>query len=263
MDGKAIFPSWNAKFPLLVIAHRGLSGLAPENTLSAFKKAIEVGSDMIELDIHFSKDRAVVVIHDDRLERTTTGRGSVGDYELKELKKLDAGSWFGAKFTGETIPTLDELLALARGKILVNIEIKKGSSPFPIADLSAQAFTQVKKAGMIEQVLFSSFHPPALEIIRGKKSPARIALLFHRSWNSVREITSGRRYTALNLKARHLTAGKIASIHEQGMKVNAYTVNAEKRMRDYIRWRVDGIITNRADRLIRILQQGPSVPPSP
>jgi glycerophosphoryl diester phosphodiesterase len=261
MNEKNIDSPWRGKYPVLVIAHRGLSGLAPENTISAFKKAIDVGSDVIESDIHFSKDREVVVIHDDRLERTTTGRGKVGDYDLKELKKLDAGSWFGTKFAGEPIPTLSELLKLARGKILLNIEIKRErAAPFPIADLSRQALAQVQKAGMIEQVIFSSFHPPALEIIRQKKSPARIALLFHRSWSSVSEITRGRCYTALNLQARHLTERKISSIHEQGMNVNVYTVNAEGKMRDYIRWRVDGIITNHADRLIRLLQQGPSVP---
>ena len=261
MNGKIIDCPWRGRFPVLVIAHRGLSALAPENTLSAFKKAIEADSDMIELDIRFSKDHEVVIIHDDKLERTTTGRGKVGDYDLKELKNLDAGSWFGAEFAGESIPTLSELLRLACGKVLLNIEIKKGrSAPFPITDLSEEALALVQQAGMIDQVLFSSFHPPALEIIREKKTSARIALLFHRSWSSISEITRGQRYTTLNLRARHLTEGKIASLHEQGMKVNAYTVNAEERMRDYIRWRVDGIITNRADRLIRILQQNPSVP---
>jgi glycerophosphoryl diester phosphodiesterase len=261
MNEKNIDFPWRGKYPVLVIAHRGLSRLAPENTISAFRKAMDVGSDVIELDIHFSKDREVVVIHDDRLERTTTGKGKVGDYDLKELKKLDAGSWFGAEFAGEPIPTLNEVLKLARGRILVNIEIKKERAiRFPIEDLSGRAFSQVQKAGMIEQVTFSSFHPPALEILRGKKSPVRIALLFHGSWSSVSEVTRGRSYTALNLQARHLTEKKIASIHEQGMRAIVYTVNAEKKMRDYIRWRADGIITNQADRLIRILQQGRSVP---
>jgi glycerophosphoryl diester phosphodiesterase len=263
MDGKMIDSPWRGRFPVLVIAHRGLSALAPENTFSAFAKAIEVGSDMIELDIHFSKDREVVVIHDEKLGRTTTGRGNIGDYNLRELKRLDAGSWFGANFSREPIPTLKELLRMARGKVLVNIEVKKArSSPFPITELSAQALAVVQQAGMEEQVIFSSFHAPALEVIQERKSPVRVALLFHRSWKSVSEITRGRRYAALNLQARHLTKEKIASIHEEGMKVNVYTVDGEERMREYIRWQVDGIITNHADRLIRILREASPHPHS-
>ena len=87
---------WAAKFPVLAIAHRGFSGAAPENTLAAFKKAMEVGSDMIELDVHLSKDGQVVVIHDDTLKRTTGGNGKVADFNLQELKQLDAGKWFGS-----------------------------------------------------------------------------------------------------------------------------------------------------------------------
>ena len=82
---------WTGKFPVFAISHRGFSGAAPENTLAAFKKAIEVGSDMIELDVHLSKDGEVVVIHDDTLKRTTTGNGRVSDFNLQELRKLDAG----------------------------------------------------------------------------------------------------------------------------------------------------------------------------
>ena len=103
----------------LVIAHRGFSGVAPENTLAAFRKAIDVGADMFELDVLLSQDEHVVVIHDDTLERTTNGTGKVIDHTLAELQALDAGSWFSPEFAGEPIPTLEDALRLAKGEILV------------------------------------------------------------------------------------------------------------------------------------------------
>ena len=110
-----------------VVAHRGYSGLYPENTASAFEAAIGAGADMIELDVCLTKDRIPVVIHDQTLERTTDGHGLVSEFTLSELKKLDAGSWFSPKFKGESIPTLEEILLQIRGKISVNIEIKPES----------------------------------------------------------------------------------------------------------------------------------------
>ena len=141
-----IVPYWTGKFPVLVIAHRGFSGAAPENTLAAFKKAMEVDSDMMELDVRFSKDGQVVVMHDDTLDRTTNGRGKVSDYTLKELKQFDAGSWFAPQFAGEQIPTLVEVLEFAKGRIPVNFEIKDESpSRYKITDLADRALQEVKK----------------------------------------------------------------------------------------------------------------------
>jgi len=108
------FP-WTGKFPVLVIAHRGFSGAAPENTLAAFRKAMEAGSDMIELDVHLSKDGEAVVIHDDTLKRTTRGSGKVAQFTLQELKQMDAGRWFSNLFFRKTIPTLSEVLEVTRG----------------------------------------------------------------------------------------------------------------------------------------------------
>src|SRR3972149_9393656 len=132
---KVKVPYWTGRFPVMVIAHRGFSGQAPENTLASFKKARELGSDMIELDVRFSKDGHMVVMHDDTLDRTTNGRGKVADYTLKELKQLDAGSWFAPQFSDERIPNLNEVLELAKGKILVNIEIGTPSGKLPAAGL--------------------------------------------------------------------------------------------------------------------------------
>jgi glycerophosphoryl diester phosphodiesterase len=110
------------KEKVICVAHRGGAGCAPENTPAAFKKAIALGADMVECDIHLSKDGHMVVIHDDRLDRTTNGKGLVREKTLAELKALDAGSWYGGEFAGEKISTLEELLDLAQGKVEVIIE---------------------------------------------------------------------------------------------------------------------------------------------
>lgn len=249
-------PYWTGKFPVLVTAHRGFSGDAPENTLAAFKKAMEVGSDMMELDVRFSKDGQIVVMHDDTLDRTANGRGKVSDYTLKELKQFDAGSWFAPQFSGEHIPTLVEVLELAKGKIRVNIEIKDESlGRYKITDLADRALQEVKKAGMEDQVIYVSFYPVALERIQERDSRLWVGLLYHRPWNSLHEVTGGRSFPVLGLRNSYLTKGKIDKIHQQGMKVNVYTVNSEEEMEQFIRWGVDGIITNHPDRLIKILQK--------
>jgi glycerophosphoryl diester phosphodiesterase len=239
----------------MVVAHRGFSGAAPENTLAAFHKAIGAGSDMIELDVQLSKDGKIVVIHDETLERTTNGRGRVADHTLKELKQLDAGSWFGAEFSGEKIPTLQEVLDLAKARVPVNIEIKNPThGRYPITELADKSLQAVKKAGMLDRVIFSSFNPVSLEHIQKKEPRAWVALLFHRPWNSLLEMTGGREYEVLNLRNIHLNKEKISRVHQEGMKINVYTVNPQEELEQFVRWGADGIITNYPDRLIRILK---------
>ncbi len=249
-------PSWPTKYPIMVIAHRGYSGEAPENTLAAFKKAIDAGSDMIEFDIHFSKDRQIVVIHDETLERTTDGLGRVAEFTLADLKKFDAGFWFSPDFKGERIPTLSEVLNLAKGKILVNIEIKSPSHGlYSVTELAEEALKEVKQAGMLKDVIFSSFNPLALEKIREIEPRAYVAILYHREWNFIAEITKGKSFEVLNLRKDFLNREKIDRIKGLGMMVNVYTVNEEEELRKFVDWGVDGIITNFPGRLINILQK--------
>src|SRR5262245_679720 len=106
----------------LVIAHRGASGTCPENTLAAFRRAVEVGADMIELDVQLTRDDAVVVMHDWTLDRTTDGSGAVGERALDELRPLDAGRWFAPEFAGERVPTLAAVLDAV--PIPINVELK-------------------------------------------------------------------------------------------------------------------------------------------
>jgi glycerophosphoryl diester phosphodiesterase len=140
---------------MLLGGHRGNPDEFPENTLASFRSAIELGVDVIELDVHRSEDGGLPVIHDHLLDRTTNGSGLVRDHTMAELKRFDAGSWKDPSFTGERIPSLDEVLALAKGKVGVAIEIKNLPLPYPgIEDAVVQT---VRGAGMVGDVVVISF----------------------------------------------------------------------------------------------------------
>src|SRR5437016_13518001 len=114
---------------MLVIAHRGASGNAPENTMAAFKKAVALGANFIETDLQLSRDARLVAIHDATVNRTTNGQGTVHDMTLTELRRLDAGSWFGSEFAGERIPTLAEILAFStKQDVAFYVQIKPRGS---------------------------------------------------------------------------------------------------------------------------------------
>ena len=142
--------------PPLIIAHRGASRIAPENTLAAFRIACELGADGIELDVKLTSDGEVVVLHDQTLNRTTDGHGSLKNYRLAELKKLDAGAWFDHGFAGERIPTLAEVLQTFGDSIMYDIELK--SFPSPGQPLVAAVSALINKYNLAEQVLITSFN---------------------------------------------------------------------------------------------------------
>lgn len=242
------------RYSVFVTGHRGFSGAAPENTLAAFRAAIEAGCDMIELDVHLSRDREVVVIHDDTLERTTTGRGNVADQTFAELKRWDAGAWFSPRFAGERIPALAEVLTLARNRILVNIELKKGGNfPYTMEELADLTLREVEKAGMEDQVLLSSFDPVAIDRIREKNPVLPVALIQDKPWMSPEAAGRGKIYPTLNCRATVLNEDNIRRAHGEGIRIHVWTLNTPEEMARFIALGVDGIITNHPDRLIRLL----------
>jgi glycerophosphoryl diester phosphodiesterase len=248
--------SWRGEYPVFVTAHRGFSGKAPENTLAAFRAAIDAGCDMVELDVHLSRDNRVVVIHDDTLERTTSGRGHVADHTYAELKRLDAGSWFDSRFSGEPIPALAEVLSLARGRVLVNIELKKGKYfPYTMEELADRTLREVEIAGMLDQVLFSSFDPVAIDRIREKNPLLPVALITSKPWLTPEEAGGGKRYPTLNCRITVLNEDNVHLAHAKGIRIHAWTVNDTAEMRKAIALGVDGIITNHPDRLIHLLKE--------
>jgi glycerophosphoryl diester phosphodiesterase len=246
---------WRGKYPIIVTAHRGFSGQAPENTPTAFRAAIAAGADMIELDVHLTRDNEVVVIHDDTLERTTNGKGNVAAKTLAELKSLDAGSWFDSRFAGERIPTLAEVLEIARNRILVNIELKKGKNfPYTMEELADRTLAVVEKAGMTGQILFSSFDPAAVNRIKEKAPRLPIALIVDKPWEKPEDAGAGTSYPTLNCRTTVLNEENIRRAHTAGIRVHVWTVNTKEAMEKFIALGIDGIITNHPDSLIDVLK---------
>jgi glycerophosphoryl diester phosphodiesterase len=145
----------------MVIAHRGASAYAPENTVAAFDLALQMGCRHLELDVDLSRDGHIVVMHDDTVDRTTNGTGPVGSQTLAELRALDAGAWFGGQFTGERIPTFAEVLARYQGRVHLHTELKGRA-----AHLASGTADLMRQYGMMEHVTVTSFQQPRLAEIR-------------------------------------------------------------------------------------------------
>jgi glycerophosphoryl diester phosphodiesterase len=239
----------------LNIAHRGASAYAPGNTLAAFKLALEMGADGFELDIMLSADGHLVVIHDDTVDRTTDGSGPVRQKTLAELKALDAGVKFDARFAGERIPTLQEVFDLVAGnRAFVNVEIKTQS---PRGDgLEEKLVALIRRYGLEERLLVSSFNPFALWRMRRLAPDLPLALLYAEDLRvhlRNRWFAFLSRPDALNPSFRMATQEHMRWVKSRGYRLYVWTVDEESEMRRLIALGVDGIITNKPDLLRQVL----------
>ena len=239
----------------LIIAHRGASAAAPQNTLAAFRRAIELGADGVELDVHLSADGVPVVMHNYDVDETTDGTGLVSDQTLAELKQLDAGSKFSPQFAGERIPTLAEVFEALEGKLLVNIELKDIS--IKGVGLEAPVAEVVRQCGMEKKVLFSSFDPLTLRRMRplapqipsGLLYAHDLAVYLRRAWLAPWTPHEARHPDA------EMTDGRLVKwCHVRKLRVNVSTVNEPDEMRRLVALGVDGIITDVPDVLGEIVR---------
>lgn len=237
--------------PPVIIGHRGYRADYPENTLVSFSAAITAGADMIELDVALSKDRKVVVLHDDTLNRTTSGFGPVHQSTLHELKQLDAGSWFDPRFAGESLPTLDEVLTLAGGKTLINVEIKSSAweSGFPKDapgdTIERQVVDLIIRHDLLNRTLVSSFHPGFLENIVNMPVHPEIAFITDRNIpRNTLELCRRIGVFSWHPHYKSLEQRYIETAHSQGILIFPYTVNSVEDMRMLVKMGVDGVITD-------------------
>lgn len=239
-----------------VIAHRGANAQAPENTLPAFQSALEQRSDGIELDAQLTADGQVVVFHDDTLNRTTNGQGAVRKTNLREVKTLDAGSWFGPEFTGTRIPTLEEALMLIGGQTLTNIELKNLSSP--LDGLPGKAAAVIKDLNLEEQVIISSFNPLALAAFRRALPdvPAGLLTVPGRAGTFTRLLAGTLfRYRNLHPHFSSVSPQLLATSQRNGGGVYAYTVNRAEDIKRMFSLGVTGIITDDPIQALRIREE--------
>lgn len=238
---------------LLVEAHRGDSAYAPENTLASFRRAVNRGARAIELDVHPSADGALVVIHDEKLSRTTNGHGHVSSQPLEVLRQLDAGSWFAPEYAGERLPLLTEVLDLLQPTtVTLNIEIKA----FPAAMAVPETVVRLlRKAGRERCYVVSSFDLGALLEVRAMAPEITLALIGEGPVILERAIEHGLPW----IHARHPTveAGLVAEAHAAGIKVNVWTVDEVERLKHLRAAGIDKVCSNKPIDLMAALRRWP------
>ncbi len=249
----------NSSFPPhpLIIAHRGASALAPENTMAAFRLAYELGADGIELDVMLSQDQKLVVHHDQSVNRTTNGHGKVFELKWDYLKTLDAGSKFGDQFVGEPLPLLENVFEELGGKFLINVELKNYATPND--DLTALVVDLIEKMNLADAVILSSFGGKNLLQARAKNPSIRRGLLAMPGLaGSPYRGFLGKRfdYTALHPYHGDVRPSLVRRMHQKGKDVNVWTVDKTEdllRMRDC---QVDMVICNDPKRARQVYEAG-------
>lgn len=233
-----------------VVAHRGASGYAPENTMAAFDKAVEMGADAIELDVHRSKDGELVVIHDATVDRTTDGTGRVQDLTLEELKSLDAGGWMGWQFAGEKIPTLAEVLDRYSGKIKILIELK---TPDMYPGIEEQVADMLRERRLDqpqnEEVMIQSFNFDSMKKMKELLPGVPVGVLTsspnHTTDEWLDEFATYADY--FNPHYSLVTEDLVTRVRDKGLKIGAWTVRTREAARFLVDMKVDAIITDYPD----------------
>ena len=224
----------------IIIAHRGASAHAPENTLLSYQRALEFGAQMIELDVHETNDGVLVCIHDSTVDRTTNGSGEVRSLTYKELLEFDAGE-------GERIPLLEDVIKYASGKIQVNIELKVIGVEKKILDI-------VERYGMFQDIIISSFFHGSLVIVRDLSELAATAILVDKPKKELVSYALDFKANAINPDHELVSRELIQDAHNAGLKVFPWTVNDPQTMMKLFAIDIDGLITDYPDRAVKVLK---------
>jgi len=244
----------------LVVAHRGASAYAPENTLEAFDLACTLGAEVIELDVHLTGDGEVVVMHDERVDRTTDGLGEIASTTLAEIRALDAGAWFGEQFQGVRVPTLADVLERFAGRVLIDIELKAGVTvgwPSGVTEdaavstmLATKVLEVVQRAGASERVVISSAGTHG--ITRARETARDVAV----QWSVFTldigaEVASAAEagFDVISPQDYAATESNIARAHTRGLAVHIYTRGEDDRVARLIDMGTDAVKTGRPDTL--------------
>ncbi len=232
-----------------VIAHRGASAVAPENTMAAFRRAVEMGAECIETDLHLSRDGRLIIVHDTTLNRTTSGDGMVRNYTFNELRQLDAGSWFSEKYASERLPAIEELLDFAgQADLSLYLEIKGGAGyGVERAVISALRGRKESKATVV-----LCFDASVLDRIHQLDRLLMTGLLFDSGGEDM--VKEAVRVGARQIGPRGdcVTSELLEDAHRRGLKVVTWTINEPAQMRTLAAAGVDGIMTNHPDRLVAV-----------
>lgn len=237
----------------ICMAHRGWSGKAPENTMTAIRLALaEPAIRGIEIDVQLSRDGVPVLIHDFTLERTTTGRGLVMDHTLEELRKLDAGSWFNERFAGERIPTLEEVLQVVKGRCTLNIELKATSDMYP--GIAEKVLELLERHEMKQEVCITSFDHDLICQVRELDATVETGLIVMGRPVLMLEQLEAAGANILSMGYPYLTRELACEALEKGYKVIAWTIDEPSHIRTVMSWHPDvQICTNHPDRMLEFV----------
>jgi glycerophosphoryl diester phosphodiesterase len=226
-----------------IIAHRGASKLAPENTMYAFELAYNLGAEGLETDVQLTKDHIPVLIHDETLKRTTSGNGYVKDYTYEQLQRLDAGSWFAPEFRDAKIISLEDFLTWVKPKDLyLNIELKNNKIDYN--NLESIVYDMLKSHRLLERTTLSTFNPNSVERLVKYKDDIEIAYLTSKRNPYLVEHARRLGASALHIKYRLVSEQLIRQSHDANMPVRVYTVNKYKHMMNCYEHGCDGIFTD-------------------
>lgn len=229
----------------LAIGHRGVAQVRPENTMASFEEALKTGVDMIETDIQRTSDGHLVILHDDRVDRTSNGHGPLRAKTLAELKALDFGGWFDPRFARERIPTLAELLDLVRGKAQLNLELKTASPLDP--GVEKQLIDELRAAHMLDDCIISCFDHYALRTVRAEEPKVQTGVLYTARTGLEVDMARWAEAQALHPFFFFVTPDLVSAAHAQQIRVNAWTVDSTDVAQMLMAVGVDGIISNSPD----------------
>jgi glycerophosphoryl diester phosphodiesterase len=234
-----------------IIAHRGASLYAPENTIAAFRKAKALGMNWVEFDVMLTSDHEVVVIHDDLLDRTTSGKGHVYDFPYEYIKTLDAGSWFNPKFHAERVSTLKDIMTVLNElNLFANIEIK---AQLGQEELIVTKVLELIKNHLISPPLISSFSYPILECVRKKSPGSWVGMLMHK-WKDDWEMKADQlQCQAVDVNYEILTPERVSAIKQTGRTLLAYTVNDAAIFQKLLSWGVDAVFSDCPEKMLKVV----------
>ncbi len=231
----------------IVFAHRGASAYAPENTFAAFDLAIDMGATAIETDVQATADGHLVLLHDERLNRTTNGHGPLAGLTLAEVEALDAGAWFDPRFAGQRIPTVPELLARYGSRVRLRLEVK---APGVVERL----VTLVEEAHLLDRVEFTSFELGHVAELAARAPSARVGYLVHAVDDQTISDTVAAGARIISGRAASLTAESVGAARRAGLEASAWGVADDQLLAKLLDLGVDSFTTNWPDRALRLLR---------
>jgi glycerophosphoryl diester phosphodiesterase len=231
-----------------IFAHRGCSARAPENTMAAFELAVKERWTGVETDAHLTADGRIAILHDENTRRTTDRSGRVASMTMAELKELDAGSWFDDTFTGQRIPEFHELLDLLKPTgLLLNLELKNSVVRYP--GLEQAVLAEIKKFGMLERIIFSSFNHSSMTLVKELEPKAQTALLYSNVLHRTKDYVRLCKADGIHPLWSSVDASLMEECHAAGLKVRPWTVDDPKVAENLAALGVDALISNCPDEL--------------